>query len=187
MSCFRTLIILTIFLSLFVEDTLPLHRAPNESEYPSPRIIVLGRTGVGKSSLANVLRGRHHRYNGSDFNDGCFKVGWFGVRNIKPKDIGKTVTQETCWDIGPWLGNHSNPYFTIVDTPGIGNSPTLQDSCKQSIKEDEALNDIKYIDGLLDVLGVEIQHVHIFLILLNNSQNVFIEVSVIFLVVVAVT
>ena len=31
---------------------------PNEETYPSPRIIILGSTGVGKSTMANILLGR---------------------------------------------------------------------------------------------------------------------------------
>ena len=35
---------------------------------------MLGSTGVGKSSLANVLVGRSHKFDGGKFQKGCFKV-----------------------------------------------------------------------------------------------------------------
>ena len=84
-----------------------LFLAENESEYPSPRIVILGATGVGKSSLANVLLGRDRNYQNPG-NKGCFHVGSGTV----------SITHATCAQSGQYLGFRQE--VTIIDTPGFG-------------------------------------------------------------------
>ena len=122
----------------------------NEDEYPSPRIMMLGETGVGKSSLANVLMGRDKNDDGSGYSRpglGCFK-------SDQPWD-GKIVTTKTCSDTGHYLGNHSNPRVTIIDTPGFGDS---------NLDTEEAT-----IDDLVTFLRDHVKFIHAFVIVINGG------------------
>ena len=127
-------------------------KVTNEDVFPSPRIIIIGETGVGKSSLANVLMGNHPQYNGSDYKPpgyGCFKSDgnqWDG--NI--------VTKKTCSDTGYWLGDASNPLVTVIDTPGFGD--------KNLEKEEETIN------GLVTELRDNIKFIHAFVIAFNGKE-----------------
>ena len=118
----------------------------NEDRYPSPRIVVLGAMGAGKSSLANALVGRSETFDGGGFSDGCFKVE--GLNN------GGSVTRATCADVGQWLGSGRN--FTVIDTPGFGDKPTDEE---------------RTIEGLIDVLRDEVRFVHAFVIAFKQQDN----------------
>ena len=66
------------------------------SAYPDPRLVVVGETGVGKSSIANALLGCDPQ--GSD----CLFEVCYGT---------DSCTTETSIGTGPWLGDGQN--FTV--------------------------------------------------------------------------
>ena len=76
------------------------------SALPLPHIVIIGSTGVGKSSLANVFIGEDPTC------DHCtFQVC---------DDFGQSCTKNTNYAVEPWLGVGQE--FTVVDTPGFGDS-----------------------------------------------------------------
>ena len=81
-------------LATWTINALPLNEVKNEEEYPSPRIVILGGVGVGKSSLANILLGRNETYQNTDGRN-CFTVG----------TIDNDLTTETCIEVGQYLGH----------------------------------------------------------------------------------
>jgi len=124
----------------------------NKDIIPGKRMMILGETGVGKSSLANVLLGRHHQYNGTGHLNGCFKVGWGGTND------GKGVTRATCYDSQHWLGDESNPKVTIIDTPGFG---------------EDAENEQNTIDGIMYKAKTEIKFIHAFVLVIKRDEARF--------------
>ena len=122
----------------------------NEKEYPSPRMIMIGETGVGKSSLANVLMGRDKKDDGS----GYYRPG-YGCFKSDDTDDGKVVTTKTCSDTGHYLGDPSNPKVTIIDTPGFGDS---------NLETEEAT-----IDDLVTFLRDHVKFIHAFVIVINGG------------------
>lgn len=58
------------------------------------RFIVLGPTGSGKSSLANVLLGRDKEYKNPNKDEQCFTVGAFSGT------VGSGVTRDVCAHVG---------------------------------------------------------------------------------------
>ena len=81
------------------------NHALTTSQFAYPRLLILGPTGVGKSSLGNVLAGCEPN------DENCFFPVCPG---------GHSCTKETKIAQGFYLGN--GPNVTLIDTPGFGDT-----------------------------------------------------------------
>ena len=81
--------------------------AANAEDYPDPRMVIVGATGAGKSSIAYALLGCDPQGSGCIF-EVCSSAA--------------SCTTQTTMGLGPWLGEETSQDFTVVDTPGFGNS-----------------------------------------------------------------
>ena len=134
-------------LSLLLVSLITGSPLTSDHGYPSPRIVILGATGVGKSSLANILLGRDKNFNGTGFREGCFRVS--------PK-FTSGVTKATCADTGHWMGDLASPMVTVIDTPGFGS---------------DLVQEQKTIENLVETLKNDIKYVHTFVIAFKQSDN----------------
>jgi len=129
--------------------TIPLVAAASVSGYPlndepglpKPHIIIVGPTGAGKSSLANVLVGGRPT----------------GKSNLFPVCQNMdSCTKETAFcGNRTWLGKESEPFFTIVDTPGFSDSDGESGELIEEMFG--VLNDVvKTADVILLTIGADI-------------------------------
>jgi len=111
--------------------------------FPSPRIVVLGTAGVGKSVFANALFNRP-----STFKSGksCFEGG-------KSEDGGKTT--EACEQTGYFLDDPKYEKITVIDTPGMG-----MDNPEETLSTETIVKKLK-----------EIKYVHAFAMLYKEGDN----------------
>jgi len=129
------------FSLIFLLFHFSLLLAQDVENFPEPRLVIIGQTGAGKSTLANVLLGESVECENCTFNvcnghDSC--------------------TKKTKYAVDQWLGDGDN--FTIVDTPGFGDSDN----------DDDAL-----IDEMMDVLKNVIEGCNGIVLLINGEEERF--------------
>jgi len=135
----KELCLIQAILVISICCTGSVHSSPGRPEpLADPKIVILGATGVGKSSVANVLLGES-----PDCEDCTFPIC----------DGSDSCTNATKYAEGKWLG--LDIPFTIVDTPGFGDSEGRDD---------------QFIDEMVDVLVHHVNTTNVFLLTFNGED-----------------
>jgi len=110
-------------------------------DLPEPKLVIIGQTGAGKSTLSNVLIGES-----VDCKNCTFAVC----------DGHDSCTKNTKYAVGQWLGDGDT--FTIVDTPGFGDSDN---------------DDNLLIDEMMEVLKNTVEGANAIILLINGEEERF--------------
>ena len=104
---------------------------PNEP----PRLVFVGLTGSGKSSLCTALTGQDLK------GETKFKIG----KGAKSETV-------TCNKLSlPWLGDTGNGEFVCIDTPGLNDSEGRDDMLINDIVG--AMKDVEYVTAVVIVVN----------------------------------
>lgn len=117
---------------------------------PVPRFILIGETGVGKSTLAKRLMGNTcGDYASANFNEESPECPIQKVGN----DF-TSMTKDTTWIAGKWLGRNGTDglCFAVVDTPGIGDTSGPGKDCENFQGVAEMARAISPIDAFVLVI-----------------------------------
>eukprot|EP00092_Neocalanus_flemingeri_P030858 GFUD01033512.1.p1 GENE.GFUD01033512.1~~GFUD01033512.1.p1 ORF type:complete len:359 (+),score=92.14 GFUD01033512.1:212-1288(+) len=125
------------------------NRDKNAETFPSPRIVILGPAGAGKSRLGNSLLGRPKNFVNTVDGKKCFEIGAFG-------ENGRGKTSDVCAHKGHFLNETNKPKITVIDTPGFGMR-----------KEEEEETITKVVKALRD----EVEYVDAFAIVLKSTTS----------------
>eukprot|EP00092_Neocalanus_flemingeri_P014024 GFUD01015130.1.p1 GENE.GFUD01015130.1~~GFUD01015130.1.p1 ORF type:complete len:354 (+),score=94.12 GFUD01015130.1:128-1189(+) len=140
-----TILVVTTLHGVLSEESLD----KNAETFPSPRIVILGPAGSGKSRLGNSLLGRSKNFANTVDGKECFEIGTFG-------EDGRGKTSDVCAHKGHFLNETSRPKITVIDTPGFG-----------MMKEEEEETITKVVEALRD----EVKYVDAFAIVLKSTTN----------------